>query len=134
MYLLGGRNAERSASCRLSMQQSAGSISLIGRMSQYPIRKAGRMTYQLPVNRNEMRQRLINNREEIKNVLQQDPALAEYLLGDVELKRKYVKLPDQVENQLVQTSHQLGVAEGVLLGLGAALLLLLLAEALKGGE
>ena len=92
------------------------------------------MTYQLPVNRNELRQRLINDREEIKNVLRQDPALAEYLLGDVELKRKYVRMPDQVETQIAQTSHQLGVAEGVLLGLGAALLVLLLAEALNGSK
>jgi len=92
------------------------------------------MTYQLPVNRNELRQRLINNREEIKNVLKQDPALAEYLLADVELKRKYVRMPDQVETQLAETSHQLGVAEGVLLGLGAALLVLLLAETLNGSK
>lgn len=84
------------------------------------------------VNRDQLRTQLINDREEIKRVLQNDPALAEYLLGDVELKRKYVKLPDQVENQLAQASHQLGVAEGVLLGLGAALLVLLLAEALGG--
>ena len=92
------------------------------------------MTYQLSVNRDELRQRFINDREEIKNVLRQDPALAEYLLSDVELKRKYVKMPDQVENQLVETSKQLGVAEGVLLGLGAALLVLLLAEALNGSK
>ncbi len=92
------------------------------------------MTYQLPVNRNEVRQRLINDREEIKNVLKQDPALAEYLLADVELKRKYVRIPDQVETQLAETSHRLGVAEGVLLGLGAALLVLLLAEALNGSK
>ncbi len=64
----------------------------------------------------------------------EDPALAEYLLSDVELKRKYVKLPDPVENQLVETSRQIGVAEGVLLGLGAALLLLLLAEAMNGSK
>jgi hypothetical protein len=89
---------------------------------------------QLPVNRNELRQQFINNREEIKRVLQEDPALAEYLLSDVELKRKYVKLPDRVENQIVETSRQMGVAEGVLLGLGAALLLLLLAEALNGSK
>ena len=92
------------------------------------------MSHQLPVNRDELRQRMINDREEIKNVLRQDPALAEYLLSDVELKRKYVKMPDQVENQLVQTSRQLGIAEGVLLGLGAALLVLLLAEALTGSQ
>ena len=92
------------------------------------------MSHQLPVNRDELRQRLMNDREEIKNVLRQDPALAEYLLSDVELKRKYVKMPDQVENQLVETSRQLGVAEGVLLGLGAALLFLLLAEAVNGSK
>jgi hypothetical protein len=90
------------------------------------------MSRQLPVNRDELRQKMINDREEIKNVLRQDPALAEYLLSDVELKRKYVKMPDQVESQLVETSRQLGVAEGVLLGLGAALLVLLLAETLNG--
>jgi hypothetical protein len=92
------------------------------------------MSHQLPVNRDELLQRLMNDREEIKNVLRQDPALAEYLLSDVELKRKYVKMPDQVENQLVETSRQLGVAEGVLLGLGAALLFLLLAEAVNGSK
>ncbi len=87
---------------------------------------------QIMFKRDELRQQLMGNRDEIQRVLRQDPALAEYILSDVELKRKYVKLPDQVEGQLAKASHDLGVAEGVLLGLGAALLILLLAEALKG--
>jgi len=52
-------------------------------------------------------------------------ALAEYLLGDIELRHKYLKLPDPVENELAQKSRELGLPEGILLGLGAVLVLLL---------
>src|SRR5438309_1155405 len=47
-------------------------------------------------------------------------------------KLQKCKRVDQMEGQLSQASRDLGVAEGVLLGLGAALLIILLAEALKG--
>ncbi len=87
---------------------------------------------QLIPRRDDLRQQLMSNRDEIQRVLRQDPAFAEYVLSDVELKRKYVKLPDQMEGQLAKASHDLGLAEGVLLGLGAALLIILLAEAMKG--
>jgi len=89
------------------------------------------MSQLLPLDRAELRSRLITNREDIRRVLQEDPALLDYLLGDIELKRKYVKMPDQVERDLAKRSRELGLAEGVLLGLGAALLLLLLAEIFK---
>ncbi len=92
------------------------------------------MSHQLLPSRPELRNKILANADEIKRVLKEDPALAEYVLSDTELKRKYVKLPDQMENQLAEQSRQLGLAEGVLLGLGVALLLALLAEALNSGR
>lgn len=89
------------------------------------------LSQMLPLDRVELRRKLVTNREDIRRVLQEDPALVDYLLGDIELKRKYVKMPDQVEKDLAKRSRELGLAEGVLLGLGAALLLLLLAEIFK---
>ena len=61
--------------------------------------------------------------------MREDPALAEYVLNDIDLKRKYVKLDNKLEQQLELQSKQLGLAEGVLLGLGIALLIAVLAEA-----
>ncbi len=80
-------------------------------------------------NRSALRQQILSSPDEIKRVLREDPALAQYVLNDVELKRKYVKLPNQIEQDLELRSKQLGLAEGVLLGLGVALLIALLAEA-----
>ena len=80
------------------------------------------------VNRARLRQQLIENRDEISRILHDDPALVEYLLSDVELKRKYVKLPDQVELELQKKSQELGLGEGVLLFLGAIMLLGILAD------
>ncbi len=80
-------------------------------------------------NRPALRQQILSNPEEIKRILKEDPALAEYVLNDIDLKRKYVKLPNQLEQDLESRSKQLGLAEGVLLGLGVALLIALLAEA-----
>jgi len=82
----------------------------------------------LHVNRARLRQQLIENRDEISRILHDDPALVEYLLSDVELKRKYVKLPDQVELELQKKSQELGLGEGVLLFLGAIMLLGILAD------
>lgn len=86
------------------------------------------MSHALALDRAKLRERLINNREEVRRVLREDPPLVKYLLDDIELRRKYVKLPDQVERELAQRSRELGLGEGILLGLGAALLLLLLEE------
>jgi hypothetical protein len=59
----------------------------------------------------------------MEKALRDDPALVEYLLDDVELKRKWMKLSEEHEKQLAESSRRLGLAEGVLLGLGVALLL-----------
>jgi predicted Holliday junction resolvase-like endonuclease len=80
-------------------------------------------------NRPALRQQILSSPDEIRRVLKEDPALAEYVLNDIDLKRKYVKMDDKLEQQLEVQSKQLGLAEGVLLGLGVALLIALLAEA-----
>jgi predicted Holliday junction resolvase-like endonuclease len=80
-------------------------------------------------NRPALRQQILSSPDEIRRVLKEDPALAEYVLNDIELKRKYVKMDNKLEQQLEAQSKQLGLAEGVLLGLGVALLIALLAEA-----
>jgi predicted Holliday junction resolvase-like endonuclease len=80
-------------------------------------------------NRSALRQQILSSPDEIRRVLKEDPALAEYVLNDIDLKRKYVKMDNKLEQQLEAQSKELGLAEGVLLGLGVALLIALLAEA-----
>jgi len=63
------------------------------------------------------------NPELLRELLKQNPALLDYIFSDAEIKRKYVKVPADLEAKLKQTSHQTGVAEGILIGLGLALLL-----------
>ncbi len=63
------------------------------------------------------------NPDLLRRVLKENPALLDYIFSDAEIRRKYVKIPSDVEEGLKRAAHQTGVAEGVLIGLGAALLL-----------
>jgi len=63
------------------------------------------------------------NPEVLRRLLKQNPALLDYLFSDAEIKRKYVKVPADLEAKLKKTSHDTGVAEGILIGLGLVLLL-----------
>ena len=68
---------------------------------------------------------LVNNQEALKQALRDNPALLEYVYSDAEIQRKYIKLTPEIESKLKKYSEKSGLAEGILLGLGAALLLYL---------
>jgi len=59
----------------------------------------------------------------LRKILKENPALLDYVFSDAEIRRKYVKVPSDLEAQLKKASHDSGVAEGILIGLGVALLL-----------
>lgn len=59
----------------------------------------------------------------LRKILNEDPALLDYIFSDAEIRRKYVRIPADLEAELKRAAHQTGVAEGILIGLGAALLL-----------
>jgi len=73
------------------------------------------------------RQKLLREIEKdpelLRRLLKQNPALFDYVFSDAEIRRKYVKVPADMEDKLKKASHQSGVAEGILIGLGIALLL-----------
>jgi len=78
--------------------------------------------------REELIQRIKQNPEELAKIAREDPALLDYLLADANLKQKWCKLRPDMENGLRQVSQQTGLAEGILIGLGIALLIWLLSE------
>lgn len=59
----------------------------------------------------------------LNTILKENPALLDYIFSDAEIRRKYVKVPSDLEAKLTEASHRTGVAEGILIGLGLALLL-----------
>ena len=61
--------------------------------------------------------------ELLRRTLKENPALLDYIFSDAEIRRKYVKVPAEIEKQLKKAAHQTGVAEGILIGLGVAFLL-----------
>jgi len=70
-----------------------------------------------------LEKQLVENPELLKNTIRQNPALLDYVFSDAEIRRKYVKILPQTEKELRQIAEQTGIAEGILLGLGVALLL-----------
>lgn len=79
-----------------------------------------------------LRQMIRENPEFLRKVIKENPALLDYIFSDAEIRRKYVKVPSDMEEQLKKTAHETGVAEGVLIGLGVALLLWVLFS--EGGK
>ena len=73
-----------------------------------------------------LEKQLVENPELLKNTIRQNPALLDYVFSDAEIRRKYVKILPQTEEELKQIAEQTGIAEGILLGLGVALLLWLI--------
>ena len=69
---------------------------------------------------------LLENPETLITTLKKNPALLEYVFSDADIQRKYVKITPQVERKLKEYSDSSGIAEGLLLGAGIALLLYLL--------
>jgi len=59
-------------------------------------------------------------------ILKEDPALMDYLLKKVELKQKYLKLPEDVEEKLKDKARESGLSEAALILLGLFLLFALL--------
>ncbi len=66
---------------------------------------------------------VLEDPETLVETLKNNPALLDYVFSDAEIQRKYVKMTPDVEHKLKQYSDSSGVAEGVLLGAGLALLL-----------
>ena len=69
---------------------------------------------------------LLEDPDTLVTTLTKNPALLEYVFSDAEIQRKYVKLTPNVEKKLKDYSDSSGIAEGLLLGAGVALLLYLL--------
>lgn len=75
------------------------------------------------LDRGQLLRMMEKDRELVRRLLKQNPALLDYIFSDAEIRRKYVKVPADLEAKLKKTSHDTGVAEGILIGLGLALLL-----------
>jgi len=73
-----------------------------------------------------LERQLIENPDLLKNTIRRNPALLDYVFSNAEIRRKYVKILPQTEEELKQIAEQTGIAEGILLGLGVALLLWLI--------
>ena len=69
---------------------------------------------------------LLENPETLITTFKENPALLEYVFSDADIQRKYVKLTPYVEKKLKEYSDSSGLAEGLLIGAGIALLLYLL--------
>lgn len=78
------------------------------------------------------KQKLLHSLEKdpvlLRKTLKENPALLDYLFSDSKIRRKYVKIPSEIEEDLKRAANQTGVAEGILMGLGAMLLLAILFE------
>ena len=73
-----------------------------------------------------LQRKIIENPDLLRKTIRENPALLDYIFSDATIRRKYVKVPAKLEEELKKTAHNSGVAEGVLIGLGIALLLWLL--------
>lgn len=73
-----------------------------------------------------LERQLLENPELLRNTINKNPALLEYIFSDAKIRRKYVKILPKTEQELRQLARETGIAEGILLGLGVALLLLLI--------
>lgn len=69
---------------------------------------------------------LLDDPEILKETIMNNPALLEYVFSDADIQRKYVKINPKVDEELKKISNQTGIAEGILIGLGIALLLWLI--------
>lgn len=74
----------------------------------------------------ELKKKIMENRELLRKTIKENPALLDYIFSDAEVRRKYVKIPAEEEKKLKQAAHDSGIAEGVLIGLGIALLVAIL--------
>jgi len=78
------------------------------------------------VNTKELENRLLEDPELLKTTINKNPALLDYIFSDAEIRRKYVKILPQTEEELKRLARDTGIAEGILLGLGVALLIWLI--------
>jgi len=83
------------------------------------------MTGMKLLDKSAIEKQLLENPEILKETIMNNPALLEYVFSDADIQRKYVKINPKVDEELKRISRQTGIAEGLLLGLGVALLLLL---------
>ena len=78
------------------------------------------------INTKELENRLLEDPELLKTTINKNPALLDYIFSDAEIRRKYVKILPQTEEELKRLARDTGIAEGILLGLGVALLIWLI--------
>jgi len=69
---------------------------------------------------------VLEDPETLITTLNKNPALLEYVFSDANIQRKYVKLTPHVEKKLKEYSNSSGLAEGLLIGAGIALLVYLI--------
>jgi len=84
------------------------------------------------IDRTKLWQELKTDPSHLVQILKDDPALMDYLLTNAELRQKYCKLPDEVEQELKKKSKELGLSEAILIALGIVLLFALLAKLSRG--
>jgi len=74
----------------------------------------------------ELKRKIMENPDLLRRTINENPALLDYVFSDAEIRRKYVKIHVQEEEELKRAAHDSGIAEGALIGLGIALLLWIL--------
>lgn len=74
----------------------------------------------------ELKKKILENPDLLRKTIKENPALFNYVLSDAEIRRKYVKIPAEEEKKLKKVARASGIAEGVLIGLGIAVLVWIL--------
>jgi len=73
--------------------------------------------------RNTLEKDLLNDPKWLKETINKNPSLIDYIYSEADVQRKYVKLTKGVERRLKQISEEKGIPEGTLIGLALSYLL-----------
>ena len=81
------------------------------------------MAFFKPPNRGELEKALLNDPKLLKETINKNSGLLNFIYSNADVQRKYVKLTPGIESRLKQISDETGIPEGILIGLGLSLLL-----------
>ena len=69
------------------------------------------------IEKKDIRKKLVENPTLLKSTIKENPALLEYVLSNAEIKRKYVKIMMEDQENLKRLAHNTGISEGTLIGI-----------------
>jgi len=81
------------------------------------------MAFFKPPDRAELEKALLNDPKLLKETINKNSGLLNFIYSNADVQRKYVKLTPGVKIRLKLISEQKNIPEGILIGLGLSLLL-----------